>query len=81
MDGQEILSKDLFEFDAKNDTWLRRAKMLFAKTNFSMCAMDDMIYCFGGIATTVDQDQLDIVEAYDVNGDAWMYVGVMPSKL
>jgi len=53
--------------------------MLFAKANFSMCAMDEKIYAFGGI--TVDQDQLDIVEVYDMPSNSWTYIGVMPNKL
>lgn len=78
-DGEELLSKEVFEFDPKQDTWLKRASMLFAKANFSMCSMDGRIYAFGGI--TVDQDQLDIVEFYDLAANAWNYAGVMPSKL
>ncbi len=78
-DGEEMLSKELFEFDPKNDTWIKRSSMLFAKANFSMCAMDEKIYAFGGI--TVDQDQLDIVEVYDMPSNSWTYIGVMPNKL
>ena len=52
--------------------------MLFAKANFSLCAMNNKIYSFGGI--TVDQDQLDIVEYYDMDENKWNYGGIMPNK-
>ncbi len=79
VDGEEMLSKELFEFDSKNDTWIKRSSMLFAKANFSLCSMDEKIYAFGGI--TVDQEQLDIVEVYDMPSNSWTYIGVMPNKL
>lgn len=40
--------------------------------------MNDRIYSFGGI--TSDQEQLDIVEYYDINENKWTYVGSMPHK-
>lgn len=77
-DNEEMLSKEFFEYDKLHDTWIKRANMLFAKANFTLCAMDDRIYSFGGI--TVDQDQLDIVEYYDISENKWNYAGIMPHK-
>jgi N-acetylneuraminic acid mutarotase len=76
-DGEEILSKELYEYDNIHDTWIRRANMLFAKANFTLCAMDDKIYSFGGI--TKNQDQFDIVECYDLNENKWQYECSMPA--
>ncbi len=77
VDSQEHLSKETYEYDRLNDTWIRRANMLFPKANFSLCAMNDKIYSFGGVTT--DQDQLDIVEYYDIDQNKWHYVGKMPT--
>ena len=71
------MSKETYEYDRLNDTWLRRANMLFPKANFSLCAMNDKIYSFGGVTT--DQDQLDIVEYYDIGQNKWHYGGKMPT--
>ena len=76
-DGEEILSKELYEYDNNHDTWIRRANMLFAKANFTLCAMDDKIYSFGGI--TKNQDQFDIVECYDSIENKWHYECSMPA--
>jgi hypothetical protein len=77
VDNEEHLSKETYEYDKINDTWVRRANMLFAKANFTLCSMDDKIYSFGGVTT--DQDQLDIVEYYDINQNKWHYIGKMPT--
>lgn len=71
------LSKELYEYDPVYDTWIRRSNMLFAKSNFSMCALDNRIYTFGGI--TIDEDRIDIVEYYDIDESKWTYVGSMPT--
>jgi hypothetical protein len=76
-DGEEILSKELYEYDNNHDTWIRRSNMLFAKANFTLCAMDDKIYSFGGI--TKNQDQFDIVECYDSIENKWNYECSMPA--
>lgn len=76
-DGDEILSKETYEYDKSNDTWIRRANMLFTKSNFALCEMNNKIYSFGGI--TADQDQLDIVEFYDIAQNKWHYLGKMPT--
>lgn len=51
--------------------------MLFAKSNFSLCSLNNKIYCFGGI--TLDVDRLDIVECYDIDENKWTYIGTMPT--
>lgn len=76
-DGEEILSKETYEYDKLNDNWIRRSNMLFAKSNFTLCSLRERIYSFGGITT--DQDQLDIVEYYDITQNIWQYVGKMPT--
>ncbi|CAF0718298.1 unnamed protein product [Brachionus calyciflorus] len=77
-DGDETLSKELYEYDISHNKWLKRSNMLFAKANFSLCALNnERIYSFGGIST--GQIPLDIVESYDVIENKWCYVGTMPS--
>lgn len=52
--------------------------MLFAKANFSLCALNNKkLYSFGGIS--IGQIPLDVVECYDVAENKWSYVGTMPS--
>ena len=68
-DGDEIHSKEMYEYDNINDIWIRKANMLFSKSNFNLCALNDKIYSFGGI--TKDGDQLDIVECYDITENKW----------
>ena len=67
----------MYEYDKLNDKWMRRASMLFAKSNFSMGYMNSSIYSFGGISN--NGDQLDIVECFDLNENTWKYVGSMPA--
>lgn len=67
----------MYEYDSLHDTWVKRASMLFAKANYSLCTMNDKIYSFGGI--TVGQIPLDIVEYYDIKENKWTYVGTMPT--
>jgi N-acetylneuraminic acid mutarotase len=50
--------------------------MLFAKANFSMCAMNGRIFAFGGVSTS--QKPLDIVESFEVAENKWTYCGTMP---
>ena len=66
----------MFEYDSVHDKWIRRSNMLFAKSNFSLCSVNDKIYSFGGIA--LDTDRIDIVECYDIEENKWTYIGSMP---
>ena len=53
--------------------------MLFAKSNFSLCAMNNQnkLYSFGGVNSS--QEPLDIVEMFDVAENKWTYVGSIPT--
>lgn len=67
----------MYEYDCKQGVWMKRANMLFAKANLSLCAMGERIYSFGGVSS--GQIPLDIVEYYDMNENKWVYVGSMPT--
>jgi hypothetical protein len=67
----------MYEYDNLRNAWTKKANMLFAKANFSLCSMRDKIYSFGGI--TSGQNLLDIVEYYDTNENKWAYVCTMPA--
>jgi hypothetical protein len=56
---------------------MRRSNMLFAKANFSLCALNNKLYSFGGI--TLNEERIDIVECYDIAENVWIYIGTMPS--
>lgn len=72
-----MLSKEMFEYDNAQNSWIKKANMLFAKANFSLCQMNNRVYSFGGVST--GQIPLDIVEYYDIGENKWIYVGSMPS--
>ena len=75
--GEEVLSKEMFEYDTKSDTWIKRANMLYPKANLSLCAMRNRIYAFGGVSS--GQMPLDSVEYYDIDENKWVYAGTMPT--
>jgi N-acetylneuraminic acid mutarotase len=72
-----MLSKEMYEYDNGQNTWIKKANMLFAKANFSLCVLNQRIYSFGGVST--GQIPLDIVEYYDIGDNKWIYVGSMPT--
>ena len=75
--ANETLTKEVFEYDCQNDVWVRKASMLFAKSNFSLCSMNDTLYSFGGIVS--GHVQSDVIESYDIANNQWSYVGTMPN--
>lgn len=74
---EEILSKEMYEYDNQKNTWIKKANMLFAKANFTLCVMGNRMYSFGGVSS--GQIPLDIVEFYDIAENKWVYVGSMPT--
>ena len=76
---EETVRKELLLYDNDHDCWLRRAPMLFPKSNFAMVCVDGKLYCFGGL--TLNQHPTEIVERYDISANRWSYVGMMPTTL
>ena len=74
----QVISKETYEYEEASDVWRRRANMLFAKANCTLCAMHARVYSFGGVATRHTDQLLDIVECFDVEANSWSYVGTMP---
>ena len=75
----DIISKSLYQFDNQHDCWVPKAPMLFPKSNFVLAAVDNKLFCFGGL--TINQHPTEIIECYDIKLNKWSYVGMMPTPL
>ena len=77
--NEHTVQKHFFLYDNDHDTWVRKAPMLFPKSNFALVYVSGKIYCFGGV--TFYQHPTEIIECYDCMTNRWTYVGMMPVTL
>ena len=77
--NEHSVQKHFFLYDNDHDTWVRKAPMLFPKSNFALVHVSGKIYCFGGV--TFYQHPTEIIECYDCVTNRWTYVGMMPVTL
>ena len=76
---EHTVMKHLFLYDNDHDTWVRKAPMLFPKSNFALVAVGSKIFCFGGM--TYYHHHSEMIECYDCVTNRWTYVGIMPTTL